>query len=95
MSLKNISTTDGRDMARINSIKIHRGTEVYTVSLVNTNPTKDSSSNPTVYDNSRHLNADYNCRTFLPTLEKNFGTEKHKAQFQEIFLDYYYMPPVS
>ena len=82
-------------MARINSIKTHGNTEVYTVSLVNTNPTEKSSFNPTAYDNSRHLNADYNCRTFLLTLEKNFGTEKHNAQFQEIFLDYYYMPPVS
>ena len=58
---KNISTTDGRDLTRINSIKIHANINVYTVSLVNTNLTKDSSSNSTVYDNNRHLNADYNC----------------------------------
>ena len=69
-------------MARINSIKIYGGTEVYTVSLVNTNPTKDSSSNPTVYDNNRHLNADYISQTLLSSLEF-FCTDNYKAQLQK------------
>ena len=86
---KNISTSDGRDLARINAIKIHADTRVYTVSLVNTHPTKDSLSNPTVYDNNNHLNADYNGQTFVSSLEKKFCTDNHQVQFQEIFLDYY------
>ena len=92
---KIISTSDGRDLARINAIKIHTDTNVYTVSLVNTNPTMESSSNPTVYDNNKHLHANYNGRNFVSTLEKKFRTDNHQVQFQEIFLDYYYMPPVS
>ena len=89
------STTDGRDLARINSIKIHANINVYTVLLVSTNPTKDSSSNPTVYDKDNHLHADYNGRNFVSSLEKKFHTDNHQVQFQEIFLDYFYMPPVS
>ena len=90
-----ISTTDGRDLARINSIKCYDKSNVYTVSLVNTNPYLDTSSNPTVYDSNRHLNADYNCRQFLSSLESMLGVGNQKVQFQEIAVDYYYMPAVS
>ena len=90
-----ISTTDGRDLARINSIKCYDKSNVYTVSLVNTNPFLDTSSNPTVYDSDRHLNADYNCRHFLSSLESMLGVGNQKVQFQEIAVDYYYMPAVS
>ena len=82
-------------MARINSIKVHRGIEVYTVSLVNTNPTKDVSSNCTVYDTNRHIHADYNCPTFVSTLGSTFCLGNHNVQFQEMALDYYYMLAVS
>ena len=64
-----ISTTDGRDLAQINCIRIFTKTEVYTVSLVNTNLTKDLPSNLTVYDSNKHLNADYNCRNFVSSLK--------------------------
>ena len=90
-----ISTTDGRDLARINSIKCYDKSNVYTVSLVNTNPFLDTSSNPTVYDSDRHLNADYNCRHFVSKLESMLGVGNQKVQFQEIAVDYYYMPAVS
>ena len=90
-----ISTTDGRDLARINCIRIYAKTNVYTVSLVNTNPTKDLSSNPTVYDSNRHLNADYNCRNFVPSLQEKFRVGNDHVQFEEIALDYFYMPSVS
>ena len=90
-----ISTTDGRDLARINSIKCYDKSNVYTVSLVNTNPFLDTSSNPTVYDSDRHLNADYNCRHFVSSLESMLGVGNQKVQFQEIAVDYYYMPAVS
>ena len=84
-----ISTTDGRDLAQVNCIRIFAKTEVYTVSLVNTNPTKDLLSNPTVYDSNRHLNTDYNCCNFVSSLEGKFCLENHKVQFDEIALDYY------
>ena len=90
-----ISTTDGRDLAQINCIQIYAKTDVYTVSLVNTNPTKDLLSNPTVYDSNRHLNADYNSRNFVPLLQERFLIGNHQVQFKEIALDYFYMPSVS
>ena len=90
-----ISTTDGRDLARINYIKCYDKSNVYTVSLVNTNPFLDTSSNPTVYDSTRHLNADYNCRKFLSLLESMLCVGNQKIQFQEIAVDYYHMPAVS
>ena len=86
---------DGRDLARINCIWIYAKTDVYTVSLVNTNPTKDLLSNPTVYDSNRHLNADYNCRNFVPSLQEKFRVGNDHVQFEEIALDYFYMPSVS
>ena len=92
---KIISPSDGRDLARINAIKNQADINVYTVSLVNTNPTNDSSSNPTVYDEDNHLHADYNGRNFVSSLIKKFRTDNHQVQFQEIVLDYYYMPAVS
>ena len=70
-------------------------TNVYTVSLVNTNPTNDSSSNPTVYDEDNHLYADYNGQNFVSSLVEKFRTDNHQVQFQEIVLDYYYVPAVS
>ena len=48
--IKNIiSINDGRDLARINSIRCYDKSNVYTVSLVNT------TSNPTVYDTNSHF----------------------------------------
>ena len=80
--LKNIiSINDGRDLARINSIKCYDKSNVYTVSLVNT------TSNPTVYDTNRHLNADYNCQNFVTLLESMFRVGNYKVQFQEMVLD--------
>ena len=90
-----ISTTDGRDLAQINSIKCYDKSNVYTVSLVNTNPFLDTSSNPIVYDSNRHLNAGYNCQQFLSSLELMLCVGTQKVQFQEIAVDYYYMPTVS
>ena len=73
-----ISTMDGRDLAQINCIRIFAKTEVYTVSILNTNPTNDLSSNTTVYDSNRYLNTNYNCRNFVSSLEGSFvwGTIK-------------------
>ena len=92
---KIISVTDGRDLARINSIKLHNKSDVYTVSLVNTNSFNDKSSNPTVYDTSRHLHADYNCRHFSSSLEMMLTRGEQTVRFQEMTVDYYYMPSVS
>ena len=92
---KIISINDGRDLARINSIKFHNKSDVYTVSLINTNPFKDKSSNPTVYDTTRHLHADYNCRKFPSLLEMMLASGEQTVQFQEMAVDYYYMPSVS
>ena len=92
---KIISVTDGRDLARINSIKLHIKSDVYTVSLVNTNSFNDKSSNPTVYDTSRHLHADYNCQHFSSSLEMMLTRGEQTVRFQEMTVDYYYMPSVS
>ena len=66
---KIISINDGRDLARINFIKCYDRHNVYTISLVNTNPFKNTSFNLTEYDTDRHLNADYNYQHFLSSLE--------------------------
>ena len=90
-----ISINDGRDFAQINSINCYNKSNVYTVSLVNTNPFKDTSSNPTVYDTNRHLNTDYNCQHFLSSLESMLCVGNQKVQFHEMAFDYYNMPAVS
>ena len=88
--IKNIiSINDGRDLARLNSIRCYDKSNVYPVSLVNT------TSNPTVYDTNRHLNADYNCRQFLTSLDLLLSVGNQKIQIQEMTVEYYYMPAVS
>ena len=90
-----ISINDSRDLALISSIKYYAKSNVYTVLLVNTNPFKDMSSNPTVYDTNRHLNVDCNCRNVVSLLEPMFCVGNQNVQFQKMAVDYCYMPAVS
>jgi hypothetical protein len=58
-----LSTIDGRDYARIKALEANNDMLTYTVSKEQGGP----------YEPKRHLNADFNSRTFLEQMKKQWG----------------------
>ena len=58
-----LSTIDGRDYARIKALEANNDMLAYTVSKEQGGP----------YEPKRHLNADFNSRTFLEQMKKQWG----------------------
>lgn len=81
---KTMTKMDGRDQARILSIEQIKGHRIFTVSIQTARK----------YDASRHLNACFNHRKFLPQLERLLSSSSGRLDdcFSQVYLDYYWIP---
>mmetsp|Transcript_21958 Transcript_21958/g.50043 ORF Transcript_21958/g.50043 Transcript_21958/m.50043 type:complete len:900 (-) Transcript_21958:56-2755(-) len=96
---KVLTQMDGRDLARIHCIEESNEYAVYTVSL----------EGGSIYDKSRHMNANFNRGKFVSELLERWGNGRGKIgkndrlgnrkrgliQFREVYLDYFWIPPGS
>ncbi|KAL7484819.1 hypothetical protein ACHAW6_010432 [Cyclotella cf. meneghiniana] len=79
-----LSTIDGRDYARIKAIEANNDMLAYAVSKEQGGP----------YEPKRHLNADFNSRTFLEQIKKQWGAGygSKPIMFKQVILDYFWIP---
>lgn len=84
VKLGNLTAIDGRDLARCRATEVHCCVDVYTV----------SQEKAAVYEPSRHLEANFNRPAFVSALQKKFGgANPAKFQFDQVILDYFWIPP--
>jgi hypothetical protein len=78
--LRNILTEmDGRDLARCLAMEQCHKVDAYTV----------SQEQGAVYDDTKHVHANFNRASFCKLLRKTFGDG---IQFRQIILDYFWIP---
>ena len=73
-----ITAMDGRDLVRCLATENHCSVHVYTV----------SQEDGAVYDQRRHMWANFNRPSFVRSLQKKF----HGVTFDQVILDYYWIP---
>jgi hypothetical protein len=73
-----LTEMDGRDLSRCLATEKHCNTDVYTV----------SQEKGAIYDQNKHLEANFNRRSFCRELKKHFLD----AQFDQVILDYFWIP---
>eukprot|EP00956_Cyclotella_meneghiniana_P044896 scaffold342210_cov79-Cyclotella_meneghiniana.AAC.1 len=80
-----LGTIDGRDYARIKALEASNEMLAYTVSKENGGP----------YEKKRHLDADFNSRTFIKEIMMQWGVGfgMEPIKFKQIILDYFWIPP--
>lgn len=79
-----IGESDGRDLARCITLEIASQADIFTVSMIST--TKEAK-----YREDRHMQNNYNLKFFADNICKRWPG----VVFQEMILDYFYMPDVS
>jgi hypothetical protein len=78
--LRNVLTEmDGRDLARCLAMEQYHRVDAYTV----------SQEQGAVYDDTKHVHANFNRASFCKLLKKTFGKE---IKFRQIILDYFWIP---
>ena len=82
VSAGTISEMDGRDLARCIATEDLLGVEMYAV----------SQEEGAKYNEGRHLNANFNAGKFVRRMEKWFSVSGSPVRFDQVVLDYYWMP---